>query len=299
MSIKIKNEFNQAIRDLKDINDQLFYTELKTTMSDHITTLEKEYDKVSQKAHEMHVQMERFEYNFANLTQDVLTQFRVTLQNIRDQFPEIFAQHTETLSNAYELFTNIAEEQGVMLNKKDKEWKELVEHVKHQQSHILQSLVKKLEGEVCRHLTELNDGITKQYEQLFKEVSKQLNELQDHVQKQGEQFEGALQTLKTKQQKFQSGAEASLKDFTIELQQLQRNLVKLEQSMQDSSEQYSIQIVKDHQLRSEKWENQNSRLIALEKQQQLHLETVKKSFIGLTVSQVIITASIVGLYFFQ
>ena len=298
MSTSTKDKFNLALEELREINDQLFYNELKSNMSEHVSHLEKEYEKVSQKAQEMHEYMGRFEYVFTELTKNVETQLQVTIQNMCDQLPEIFAEHTEALSIAYELFSKIAEDQSTFIQSKDAEWKELADHVKEQQQITLQHIVQELSTLV----KEKNDQVIEHREQLTKEVKEQLLDFENQVQKLSEQFDTLLLNFQKEQQKHQLHTETLLQSFINEtkekLQRLEQQINDVEKSIHDSSEEHMLQLVTNQQIRQQKWKEQDDKLVVLQNYQKSQAESMKKWFIGLAISHVIVIASVVGLYLF-
>lgn len=330
MSTSTKNNFNQALRDLKEINEALFYKELKEKMGEHEKQLELEYNKVAQKARQMHEQMQRFEHNFNMLTQNVSAQFYATLQNLEEEVPAVFEGQTAMLHGAYEAFSKIAKDQSELLVRKDAEWRDLAVDVKEKHQQALRSLAEQLNAEVDRHsqemkaeqnknLQKLLDDAEKQRQEVSGEASLQLAAFGNQVQNQRQQLDSVLEALADGQEQFQNRFEALQQNFKVEtnerLQNTDKQIKLLEKSVQDASEadavrvtefqemlnkhveEQSVQLAAIHQLQQEKWDEQDSKLDNLNTKQQSQTVSVKRWMIGLVISQIIMISSIIGLYF--
>lgn len=300
MSTTTKEQFDLAIKDLKEINDLLFYNDLKTEMDEHLNRLEAEYERVAQKAQEVHDYLDSYEYTFKAMTQEVETQLKVAIENTSDQLPALFNEQKASLYQAYELFLGLGEEQRAFIQTTNEEWKELSESLKNEQKAALDQVVGKLKTEVGTLLRETNEQVTGQRKQLEQEVKGQLQKFEQLMLQIQAQFDAILLTFQKNYENHKIRTETLIQKFVNEtkeqFQLINQQINDLGKLMIESNEENKLHLDKSEHLFLGKWKEQETQLEDLRQSQETQSITMKKWIIGLAITNIAIIAGLAGLY---
>ncbi|MGQ4667510.1 hypothetical protein ACUIJN_17010 [Metabacillus halosaccharovorans] len=276
MSTNIKDSYTEAIRDLKEVNDQLFYTDLKGTMEAHLTRMYDEFKRVEEKAAEITSQMEVIDQEFSYLISDVNTKLTVTMSNLEEKLPEIFKDHKQELFNAYKLFSKVANDQQDFLQAKNSEWKELAKEVK----------------------GKLEDELATTKDKLKQEISNKVNELKVYLKEQQQQFSQSMETTNAEQKQSLHSLETSFNESVVLMnEKLTRLTNEITVLGIEGKAVYEQSIQRMESVLQAEFNKQQQQIQALEKSQQQNTDTMKKWFIGIVVSQVLVVGGVIGLYF--
>lgn len=270
MSTSTEENFKQALKDLQEVNDQLFYGELKSKMGQHLHQLEAEYSKVEQTMEGVHFKLERFEDEFNRITQEATNQMRATVSNIQEDVPNLFEEQLNVMGDSFAAFSELAEEQKQSLKESELEWRELHKTLLTSQKEYHESMGVELEA----HLLKQDEILKQHFELSTRWQEQQINQLKL-----------SLSTLAEDMYKMNQEVKTSIR--------------QVEDLMKESSQAHQLQLVTDQENRDTQWKQQKDKIALIEKKQEEQINSTKKWMTVFVVFQVIITGAIVGVYFFN
>ncbi|WP_413305794.1 hypothetical protein AA0X95_04420 [Bacillus sp. 1P10SD] len=267
MTTSTEVDFKQALKDLQEVNDELFYDELKSKLTQHIQHLEDEYAKVECAMEGVQFKLERFEDDFQRITQEAATQLRATVANLQQDVPSLFEEQLSVLGDVFVSFSDLAEEQKKILQDSEQVWRELSTRVLTRQKENYTSI-----------MTELHAHSLKQQEDLkaFFEVA--TSEHKEQVQEVAGIIKGFKENVDQKHEEVKEG------------------FAQVEALVSDATQTFQVQLKIEQQKRETQWMHQQDELDLIKQEQEEHWASSKKWVIGVVITQVVLLAAIGGLY---
>lgn len=179
MTTTIDQSFNEAMDSLRQINNELFYKELKENMDETITKLEKNYSNTSNKLKSMDSSVGKlvvdFEESFKDMRSDFVDSSQSMLESVSNELVSLFAEQREDTNQVLDNFVELqkrflAVHQDLDILRKDQD-KRFTEFLERQQSAF--------EGATTR-LKEQFDTFIEKQDSATSQRAQELNEMYEH-----------------------------------------------------------------------------------------------------------------------
>lgn len=295
MTNKILDNYKQSLMDLQELNEELFYSDLKKRMESHMELLQNESKKVNKNMESMEQLIDQTKFTFQDQIKETTFKMNTVAENIDETITTTIEQETDkmmtTLNEIYEIFRSIAGEQRkfyeeVFIIQAEKYLNQNKLMLTDLQKKIFTSLELQAELEETKKSTwiELISNIDKQNEIHHKKVEKIYNEKLLSAQF---LFRQSEQTINKQLEEHRIAFEVTQQQVTMQHESLQKALSSSAHTYEiNLSEQRDIQAANSEQLAT---------LISIETKQST---SIKKWVIALTGFHIATMGTIVGLYFF-
>lgn len=268
MTTSTESKYLLALKDLKDINDKLFYDELKEKMNIYMYDLTNEYSKVEEAMQNVMFQVDAFSTQFNMLAEDATMKLNTAVSNVMDEVPTQFQQQLDVLAKVYFKTEDVSKEIKQFIYDQSAAWKLLSEEILKQQKETDNQLV---------------------------------SSIHDCVEKLQSTNETYLENLKADQIKLQYRLETLSTSLT---EKVNNKFTKVEEGfkdvsalIQETSQSYTLQLRDEKEKQHTNWEAQNQEIELVKLQQIKHQENSKKWFGAIVILQSVAMLVIVGLYF--
>lgn len=300
---KVLKEYKQSLEDLKKINDDLFYDELKGNMNLHLSTVREETEKVDGTVQIIKSEMEKMNYSFQDKTEKATNAISSAASQINTTIAESLEQETQQmvnqLGNIYNIFHGLVEEQKQFVQK------DFVENAKAQFDVNVKEItavhlkMKALLDNQTLYIERKEKGWHEQavkwdsdFKVQLQNIEAQMNEKLVAIEKLYKQLELSMQTSgKATNETIQQGFEQTAQHMLVVKDTLKESEQNYQLAIAEQKESYQLALAEQQQL-------QQVKLMSLEKIQVEQGTTMHKWLIGLSISQIVSIGAIVGLYFF-
>ena len=313
MSSKTVANFKQSLRDLQEVNDALFYDDLKNQMNTHLERLEDEFKKVEKTAEYVSRSMAHIEHSFQATSQQATAEMRISAKNVDQVIQTVISEETvklmTKLNQVFGAFQQIGEQQ-----------KQFVE----------EQFIKQAE----QNIADMNDKISSTFAAYQTSISNMHEQLTNLVENQQAEIEKRESNWKQLADDIDKKYEERLKDFeaasTLQYKEIQRVLTgfqqtnkkliseqtkqqieataqfgHLEQVIEQTQSKQELAIIKQNEVQETQVGNvvtnqrdqheQLQRLLSMQAEQG---KTMRKWLITIATVQAVIAAVGTGLYFF-
>ncbi|MGE6487431.1 hypothetical protein [Paenisporosarcina sp. NPDC076898] len=313
MSSKTVANYKQSLRDLQEVNDALFYDDLKNQMNIHLARLEDEFQKVEKSAEYVSRSMAQIEHSFQATSQQATAEMRIAAKNADEVIQTVLSEETvklmTKLNQVYVAFQQIGEQQ-----------KHFVEE--HFIKQVEQNIAD-MNGKLSSTLTAYQASITNMHEQLTNLVENQ----QAEIEKREANWKQLANDIDAKYEErlktFEVASTLQFKDIQHVLtgvQQINKELISeqtkqqtkataqfehLEQVVEQTQSKQELAIIKQNEVQDTQVGNfvlmqreQHEQLQQLLSMQAEQGKSMRKWLITLSIVQGITVAVGTGLYFF-
>lgn len=268
MTTSTEVNFKQALKDLQEVNDQLFYGELKGKMEQHLHQLETEYAKVEHTMEGVQFKLERFEDEFNRITQEATGQMRTTVSNLQQDVPAFFDEQLNILGEAFVPFLELVDEQKKWIDEHKQTMLELQQTLAERQKEHYETMESALQG----HIAKQQEILKEHFEMNTRWLEQQIN-----------QFKILLTTLTD--------------DVFKNNQEVKSGFSYFEAIMNDSANASQLQHEMAQQYLEALRAQQKEAFALVQQNQTEQKHSTKKWMTAIVVIQVILTGAVAGLYF--
>lgn len=300
---KAIKEYKQSLEDLKKINNELFYDELKSNMNLHLETLNEEAKKVEGTVQIIKNEMEKMKYSFEDKTEKATTAMNSTANQINTTISESIDEKTqqmiEKLGDIYNIFYELVEEQKQFVQKDfieiakaqfDINVKKIVD-IHSTMETLLDNQILYIEKKE-NNWHELAEKWNLDLKIQIQNIEAQMNDKLTAMESLHKQLENSIQTFsKSTNETIQKGFEQTTQDMLVVKDTLKESEQNYQLAIAEQKESNQLTLSEQHKLQQEK-------LTSLEKMQAEQGSTMHKWLIGLSISQIVSVGAIAGLYFF-
>lgn len=313
MSSKTVANYEQSLFDLQEVNDSLFYDDLKIKMNTHLEKLEDEFQKVEKSANHISRTMTQIEHSFQATSQQAAAEMRIAAKNADEVIKTVMTVETKkimgTLNQVFVTFKSIGEQQKRFVQE---------EFINYAEQNITD-----MNDKLSITLDTYQISITKMHEQLtnviavqhadiekressWKQLAADIDEkyaerLQAFEAASDTQFKEIQQVLTMLQQKNME----LLKSQTNQQKEATSQFTDLQKVVEQTQSKQELAIIKQYEVQ----QTQVSDVVTYQKEQHEQLQqlltmqgeqgnTMRKWLITLTVIQVVTVGLGVGLYLF-
>ncbi|MEG0472273.1 MAG: hypothetical protein RR588_08045 [Solibacillus sp.] len=300
---KVLKEYKQSLEDLKKINGDLFYDELKVGMNLHLTTMRKEAEKVEGTVQIIKSEMEKMNYSFQDKTEKSTNAMSSAASQINATIAESLEQETQQmtnkLGNIYNIFHGLVEDQKQFVENDFIGNAKALLDINVKEITAIQSKMKALLENQTLYIENKEKNWHEQATKWEVDLKEKLQKLEkltieklNAIQESHEQLELSLQTSEqATNTTMQQGFEHTAQHLLVVKDTLKESEHNYQVAIADQKESYQLAIVEQQQLQQDK-------LTTLEIMQAEQGSTMHKWLIGLSISQVVSIGAIAGLYFF-
>lgn len=295
MTNEILDNYKQSLMDLQELNEELFYSDLKKRMETHMEHLQSESKKVNKNMESMEQLFDETKFTFQDQIKETTFKMNTVAENIDETIKTTMEQETDKmmtiLNDVYEIFRSIADEQRKFY---EEEFIIHAEKYLNQNKLILTDLQKKIftfldsqaELEETKKSTwmELISNCDKQNEIYHKKVEKIYNE----------KLLSAQFFFKQSEQTVNKQLEEHRIAFEVTQQQAKMQHDSLQTAFSSSAHTYEVKLSEQQDVQAANSEKLAT-LINIENKQRT---SMKKWVITLTGFHIATIGTIVGLYFF-
>lgn len=331
MTKMVKRQYNEALKDLKNINDDLFYDDLKAQMNKHLELLQNESNKIENTIVTIKSTLENLTGNILveshNAKSALIATSETVDQKIKDSFEQQNEQIIENMNNIFVAFQSIGDEQKDYIEKEllpvVNTYLQKIDTLQKQQAEQLEALtieqnqyiskkeeIWKIEMEAVEQkwLQQLKDIKTyyeKKFEQLFmntETVEKTfLNTLETHhhiVQSNTLEVKKALnqleQFVKVEKQHITTTFTQLQNAINSHEQENASHFDEIQKTLTTTKQTYEVQIGSQQELLTE----QSTQFKLMFEKQISQGSILQKGLISLSISQIVTLGVIIFLYFF-
>lgn len=255
MTQTIEQSFNKAKDALRQINDDLFYNELKENLNQTVSKLEKEYSKTATNLDllksSMGILIGEFEDSFKSMRSDFVDRSASTLESMENKLTTIFEEQKENNNQVLDNFViiqkkylnvikelermqdDITKEITEFSNQQHKTLVSSTEHVKKQ----LNDFIVKQEATASNQLNELHSTFQQFMKELNKKYELHILEFTEEIQKQKQLIMDEFLTYNELFNKsiadFQQTINHQYEKQDTKLEELQTNLAAIQSEQKD------------------------------------------------------------------
>lgn len=285
-------EYKQSLEELKKINDDLFYNELKNKMNEHLLNMNAEAEKVESTVQHIKNEMEKMKYSFEDKTTNATSAMCSAASQVNTNISEKLENETnkmvETLENVYGIFYELAEEQKKFVEQEFIETSKALLETNLTQIDAIQFRIKSIFENQTLYIENKEKKWLEQATKIEADYSEQMQKLEATINQK-------LESLSSMNQKYQQTMKENEQNVQSVIQQgfrqTEQNILTINESFKENEQNYQLVVM-------EQQENQQLKWTALEKMQVEQGTTMKKWLVALSISQVVTFGTIIGLYFF-
>ncbi len=296
MTNKIELDYKQSLLDLKEINDDLFYDDLKEKMNEHLELLQHGAKKVDSSIADIQQLMNNIIFKF----QDQIRESTLAMSMVATNVDETIATSIQLETNQMMTLLNDVFQAFQSINVEQKEYFEST-FVPYAEENLTQhkTIACDLQQKFSTLLRDQKDFLEK-WEAEWKKVNVSIDENHTlHLQKFEQLYNKKMQTVQDTVQQVEKKVTNFLNEqhetSTSVQRQFETRLEEIQSTVLSSKKTYELQLTKQHEVQAEQF----NQLVSLINTQANRSNVVKKWFIALSVSQLATIGTVIGLYFFR
>ncbi len=289
---KVMKEYKQSLEDLKKINDDLFYNELKNKMNEHLSNMNAEAEKVESTVQLIKNEMEKMHYSFEDKTTNATSAMRSAASQVNTNISEILENETNkmvgTLENVYGIFHELAEAQKKFVEQEFIETSKALLETNFKEIEAIQFKINSIFEDQLLYIENKEKKWLEQSEKLEADYKEQMQKFEATINQKLESLSSLNQTLQKTIKDYEQNAQSVIQQG---FQQTEQNMLAVKELFKESEQNYQLVV-------AEQQENQQLKWTTLEAMQVEQGTTMKKWLVALSISQAITFGTIIGLYFF-
>lgn len=322
MSSNTSAEFKRAMKELQEVNDELFYNDLKERINRHLNAVKEETMMIEESAKKVELGLNMISDQFQFIAQEAAGQMQAAAVSAESAITNILTiemgKHSEALGEIYEAFSDISEDQKKFFHDTfSKSVTDTLTEIKQTLSETLIRHENVLSDTHCQlaqlvsaqEKSFLNkeavwEKIVKNVEQKYDEKLQQLsNTYTKQLKDQQETIKLLEENISHREQELKRLVEENQKDIILvqeKGQETTREQIKnIAGLMEKSAEKYELQLITQNELQQNKLTEQEKHTADLARMQ-INQGTIMFRWLAIiSAVQVIIGVAVGGLYFFN